>query len=226
MLTNLLFPEVTGVRVNRLWREGSTLHVAATTTRTRARCPCCGRRSRHVQRWYEREIADVPCCGAVVTLHVRTRRFWCRVRWCRRRIFCERLPDLVAPWGRRTARLREQLRQDTLSLGGEAGARRATATGMPVSPRTLLRLVRAAPLPAVGLVRVLGVDDWSRRKGRDYGSILVDLEAHRVLDLLPDRTATTRATWLGLHPEVEIVSRDRAGADADGVRQGAPRPSR
>jgi transposase len=71
-------------------------------------------------------------------------------------------------------------------------------------------------------VRVLGVDDWAWRKGSEYSTILVDLERHPVIDLLRDRTATRLATWLSQHPEVEIVSRDRAGAYAGGIRRGAP----
>ena len=144
------------------------------------------------------------------------------MRWCHRRIFAERLPELAAPFARRTARLAAHLLRTAFALGGEPGARHLAAEGVPVGARTLLRLLRAAPVPPAGAVRVLGVDDWSRRKGRGFGTILVNLERRRVIDLLPDRTAATLAAWLAGHPEVEVVSRDRSGAYAEGIRQGAP----
>jgi transposase len=93
---------------------------------------------------------------------------------------------------------------------------------MPVSPDTVLRLVRARPLEAAQTPRVLSVDDWAKRKGKTYGTILVDLEQHRVVDLLPDRTAESFATWLHEHPGVEIITRDRSTTYAEGARQGAP----
>jgi transposase len=69
---------------------------------------------------------------------------------------------------------------------------------------------------------VIGLDAWAWRRGKRFGTIVCDLERHRVIDLLPDRSAQSVAQWLHAHPSVEIVCRDRSGLYAEGIRQGAP----
>jgi transposase len=157
-----------------------------------------------------------------VRLQVQVRKFFCRNPQCVRVVFSERLPAMVAAYARRTYRLKAEQRQLGLDLGGEVGARTAQRQGMAVSGDTLLRLVRQPPLPERPTPRILGVDDWSLRKGQTYGTILVDLETHRPVDLLADRTAETLARWLAEHPGVEIISRDRANEYIEGASRGAP----
>src|SRR5436305_4161504 len=99
--------------------------------------------------------------------------------------------------------------------------RLAPKLGMATSGPTVLRLMRAHTLPHASSVRVLGIDDWAWKKGQTYGTILVDLERRKPIELLPDRIAETAEAWLRTHPEVEIVSRDRGGDYAAAARKGA-----
>jgi transposase len=106
-------------------------------------------------------------------------------------------------------------------LGGEAGSRLASHLGMPITPDTLLRRAKATGPGTMPFVRILGVDDWAWRKGQRYGTILCDLETHRPVDLLPERSVESLERWLKEHPEIEVVSRDRGDEYAKGASQGA-----
>jgi transposase len=107
-------------------------------------------------------------------------------------------------------------------LGGEAGSRLSNRLGMATSPDTVLRRLKVGPSVEARGARILGVDDWAWRKAQNYGTILVDLESHTPIDLLPDRSADSVATWLQSHPGAEVISRDRGGIYADGATRGAP----
>lgn len=173
------------------------LHVDAQTSRPGGCCPDCGRASRAVHSHHRRHPADLPSLGRRVQVTLRVRRFYCRNSRCARQTFAESLSDLVAPHARRTGRLAEAQGRVGIAVGGGAGAR-------------LLRLIRRMALPEAGALRVAAVDDWALCKARTYGTIVVDLERRRVVDLLADRASTTVADWLRAHPGVEVVARDLA----------------
>jgi transposase len=158
----------------------------------------------------------------MVRLVLCVRKFFCKTTSCLRRIFTERLPKVVAPYSRTTERLTMLLRAIAFAVGGEAGARLAKRIGMRASPATLISLIRRTPLQEPLPARILGVDDWAHRKGKSYGTALVDLERHRLIELLPDRTSETLSRWLRANPGIEIISRDRSETYATGARQGAP----
>jgi transposase len=221
-LTAVILADPVRLQLSGIAIDGDLVLLTATSTESQACCPLCGQPSSRVHSSYGRKPSDLAVVGHRLHLHLSVRRFFCDNPSCERKTFAERLPGLLKPFARRTNRLSETLYGIGQALGGEAGARRAAHLGMPVSPDTLLRLIRRNALSVPATPTVLGVDDFAWKKGQTYGTILVDLELQQVVDLLPDRSADSLAEWLQKHPGVKIISRDRAASYAEGARRGAP----
>lgn len=185
-------------------------------------CPLCAVPSHQVHSRYERILTDLRWADYSLTLQLQVRKFFCLNPACQRRIFTERMATIAAPWARRTNRLAKELSAIGLALGGAAGARLSKGLGIGVSRNTILRSIARLPLPAIVPPQILGVDDFALRKRHRYGTILVDLERHLPIALLPTREAAPLAAWLQQHPEIQVLSRDRSKTYRSGMNQGAP----
>lgn len=202
--------------------EEQAITVTARRLQNTSICPVCQTPTPRLHSHYQRTLRDLPRGPLPVQVIVHVRRFRCARRGCPRRIFTERLPDLVAPFARSTYRYRAALRTVGIALGGNPGSRLGGSLRLPASSSTLIRALRSMPLPPPSVPQVIGVDDFAKRKGQSYGTIIIDLERHRPLDLLEDRTAPTLAAWLRTYPSLEIICSDRSTEYARGIAEGAP----
>lgn len=211
-----------GFQVDEVSKQDDVIEVSAHAIGAEAICPVCQQCSRRVHSYYQRSPVDLPVTDYRVRLHLMVRRFRCQNPECTKATFAERLPMLVAAHAQRTERLTTAASAVAFALGGRAGRRLMVALRMPMSGDTLLRLIRRSPCPEVGEPNVIGIDDWAKRRGRMYGTIVVDLEQHRLVDVLSDRTAEVLAAWLASHSSVTTIARDRSTEYARGIGLGAP----
>ena len=211
-----------GMQIDQIQITEEGLIIAVVATHPTSCCPLCSEASLSLHSHYRRVLRDAPCAGRRVQLVLTLRKFYCRNQLCERKVFTERLPAFVEPWARMTIRYCEQITSIGLATCGKGGTRLASRLGIHTTRQTILRRIMELPDSSAGVILFLGIDDFSFRRGCRFGTILVNLEGHRVVDLLPDREVETSAAWMHQQLDLMVVSRDRGGAYASAARQGAP----
>lgn len=222
MQVSTLSADPESIRILSFISNQDSITILAQSSKPFGSCPVCQSISESLHSNYVRQIADLPWHGVSIQIQLNTRKFRCRNELCQRKIFCERLSKVVESYGRKTVRLQELFAVLAFVLGGEAGAKTSGEMGLKTSGDTLLRRIRRVSVMTKKPVKILGVDDFAFRRGERYGTILVDLEERQPIDLLPNREAATLAEWLKKHPEIEVVSRDRANGYASASKEGSP----
>jgi transposase len=191
-------------------------------------CPACGKTSSSRHSWHNRQLQDLPAQGAPVVLKLRLGRWRCHNNQCIRKTFVERLPSIVAPFARRTSRVAELVRLFCHAAGGRVSERLLARLAMWVSDNTILRQLKnyARNVGDAQPIRIVGIDDWCWRRGDSYGTIIVDLERRKVVDVLPKRSVEETATWLKRHPRLRSSAGTGAGCMLKGRGTGHLRQSR
>ena len=203
--------------------SGDTVVTEIESTLGYAFCPCCGKKSRSVHSHYMRHIRDLPLHGRRLEMIFRARRFRCRNPRCRQSVFTEQPPELAVRYGRRSTQERGVLLKMAVEESAMAASRVATLVGMPVSPSTVLRMVKGIWMaPDRASVTNIGIDDFALRKGMSYGTIVTDNDTGKPLEIILSRDADKVTECLKKYVNVKTVTRDRAGEYAKAVTDGIP----
>ncbi|HEY5003637.1 MAG TPA: ISL3 family transposase [Ktedonobacteraceae bacterium] len=222
MPTTPLLPLPDDLEIVSLHEEENHLEIQIISKRIMCLCPGCAQPSEAIHSYYRRHPMELPCTGCLVRIILSVKKFFCRNPECSRKVFTERIPEWIEPSSRLTTRLRTLIQAIGVAFNANGGARLATQMGIHVSRMTVLFSLHLLPLPPVGQVKRIGIDDFAWKRGLRYGTVLIDLDSHHIIDILPDRETESVKKWLQSHPEIEVVSRDRGGVYADGAAQGAP----
>lgn len=219
MEQSLFLPSELDLMLSNFQHTTKDINLNVISSQTSSQCPICQEFSSKIHSRYARVIGDLPISGKVATINLQVRKFFCENSDCIRKIFSERFKQQLKSYARRFERLNELLSSIGLELGGNLAQRIGSLSFVKISASTILRLIIKCPIQAAEFPKIIGVDDWAFKKRFNYGTIIVDLEKNKVIELLPDREAKTLTKWLKEHPSIEMVSRDRSSTYASAITE-------
>lgn len=207
--------------INDIEQNNGKITIFAFIKSCRSQCPICGHFSSSVHDHYHRKITDLPVFQNTTLLFLKTRKFKCRNFSCPRKVFSEQTSHLKR-YSRRTFRVSHLLDSLSIELTGKLGSQLSKLLFFPVSCSTVTRIALKQELPVITQPVILGVDDWAFRKGVNYGTVLIDMETSRPIDLLSSRDSANLKEWLKKYPAVKIITRDRSGAYSSAINEICP----
>jgi len=209
------------LKLQEIEYSDSIIRIYASVKSRRSRCPSCGKFSKRVHDYYYRTIIDLPVFQNRTVILLKTRKFKCGNNRCHQKVFSEQTPEILR-YSRRTRRANRILETFAIELTGRLGSILSKQMHITVSSSTITRIAYSQQLPDINQPRVLGVDDWAYRKGVSYGTILIDMETSRPIEILQSRDGQVLKSWLMKNNDVKIVTRDRASSYASAIIEACP----
>ena len=200
----------------------NTIKIYARHTKHHGTCPDCKRVSTHQHSVYKRILLDLPISGNKVIIIMQVRKYRCKNPKCKRQIFAEQNEEIAKRYSRITNRAMELLHNVLVEMSSQKAAFITTLFCMEKSSSTCLRIVKNMPIIQSNPLTVVGIDDWAKRKGMCYGTIIVNAETKRPIDLLDSRENEDVSAWLKNYPSIKLVTRDRASSYANAIYTGLP----
>ncbi len=218
-LLKLIAPR--GIMFTSWYHSDNQIQINCKSAYSTSKCPSCGKRSKHIHSYYKRKVRDLAISGSSVILNLRARKLYCRNKGCGQRIFSERI-DEISYYSRYTKRSIELLGKMVIETSANKTSYLSSVIQLPVSSSTALRIAHSKTIDDSHPINTLGIDDWAIRKGVNYGTILINIETNRVINLLPGRDGKELKPFLARHPEIKRVCRDRSSSYSAAVTDTLP----
>ena len=190
-----------------------------------AKCTCCGKRSKSIHSSYMRKLTDLSVTGRAVKIILKVRKFRCRNSNCSQIVFSEQHLPLTQKYSRLTGRTFHYLQRLLIEVSSRKGEYISDLFSVKQSSSTCLRIVKSIEMPDYQELTTIGIDDWAYRKGKSYGTIIVNALNHRPVELLKSRDKEEVADWLKEHNSILYVTRDRSSSYSNAIKSGASKAS-